>query len=166
MSPEEMADRLAVQQNVTDFADALDLKRWDLLDRVFAPDARIAFGGTPLRAAEAAAWLRRIYSAPALRACLHMVGNMHIRLAGDAAESLTRVFVPLELLDGDQARLGLNGVWYAWRHARTAEGWRITGSLDRWAPAKPAWQPGFYGWVSPPYDAHGEAANVQSRGRA
>lgn len=158
MSPEEMADRLSVQQNVTDFADALDLKRWDLLDRVFAPDAVVAFGGNPMRAAEAKAWLRGLYSAPALRACLHMVGNMHIRLMGDAAESLTRVFVPLELLSGEAARLGMNGVWYAWRHARTEQGWRIAGSLDRWAPAKPAWQPGFYGWVSPPYPVKGQRA--------
>lgn len=158
MSPEEMSDRLSIQQNVADFADALDLKRWELLDGVFAADAEIAFGGRPMRAAAAKAWLRRIYSVPALRACLHMVGNMQIRLMGDAAESLTRVFVPLELVTGEQARLGLNGVWYAWRHVRTEQGWRIIGSLDRWAPAKPAWQPGFYGWVSPPYSSRGTGA--------
>jgi hypothetical protein len=149
----ELADRLAIQKNVGDYADALDLKRWDLLDEVFTDDARISFGGRTMSLDAAKEWLRRELSDPSLRGYLHMVGNLRITLIGDEAESIAHVFAPLEKVTTGKARLGFNGLWYAWRHVRTPKGWRIGGSLEHWAKPKPDWQPGFYGWVTPPYPA-------------
>jgi hypothetical protein len=103
--------------------------------------------------AEAKAWLERGLGDPSVRSYLHMIGNLRITLNGDAAESIAHVFAPLEQITGDQVRLGLNGLWYAWRHVRTPQSWRIAGSLEHWAKPKPAWQPGFFGWVTPPYPA-------------
>lgn len=149
----ELADRLAIERNIGDFAYALDLRRWDLLDRVFTADARIAFGGRSMSLEETKDWLRQELSDPSLRGYLHLVGNLRITLTGDTAESIAHVFAPLERVTGGEVQLGFNGIWYGWRHVRTPAGWRIAGSLDQWAKAKPDWQPGFYGWVTPPYPA-------------
>jgi hypothetical protein len=149
----ELADRLAIERNVADFAYALDLRRWELLDTVFTADARIGFGGRSMSLEEAKDWLRRELSDPDVRGYLHMVGNLRVTLMGDEAESIAHVFAPLETITGGAVRLGFNGIWYAWRHVRTQTGWRIAGSLDHWARPKPDWQPGFYGWVTPSYPA-------------
>jgi len=149
----ELADRLVIERNVGDFARALDLGRWDLLDRVFTVDARIGFGGRSMSLEEAKGWLRRELTDAGVRGYLHMVGNLRITLMGDTAESIAHVFAPLETIAGGDVRLGFNGIWYGWRHVRTQTGWRIAGSLDQWAKSKPDWQPGFYGWVTPPYPA-------------
>jgi hypothetical protein len=149
----ELADRLAIERNVGDFAHALDLRRWDLLDQVFTADARIGFGGRSMSLEEAKGWLRQELTAPGVRGYLHMVGNLRITLMGDMADSIAHVFAPLETVAAGEARLGFNGIWYGWRHVRTPMGWRIAGSLDQWAKPKPDWQPGFYGWVTPPYPA-------------
>jgi hypothetical protein len=149
----ELADRLAVEKNVRDFAYALDLRRWDLLDQLFTADAQIGFGGRLMSLEEAKGWLRQQLGNPSVRGYLHMVGNLRITLMGDQAESIAHVFAPLEMVASGQARLGFNGIWYAWRHVRTPSGWRIAGSNDQWARPKPEWQPGFFGWVTPPYSA-------------
>jgi len=151
MQAAELADRLAIQKNIGDYADALDLKRWDLLDEIFTADAQISFGGQSMDREEAKRWLRQELSDPSLRGYLHMVGNLRITLMGDQADSIAHVFAPLEKITNGAVQLGFNGLWYAWRHIRTPKGWRIAGSLDHWAKRKPDWQPGFYGWVTPPY---------------
>jgi hypothetical protein len=152
-SAAEISDRLEIQRNVADFADALDHRRWDQLDQLFLSDARIKFEDRKLSVAEAKAWLRKTFTQAAVRRYLHMVGNLRIALRGDEAESLSHCFVPMERRDGDQVRFAFNGIWFAWRHVRTREGWRIAGSLDNWARPKPDWQPGFYGWATPAYSA-------------
>jgi hypothetical protein len=145
----ELADRLAIQRNVGDYADALDLKHWDLLDQIFTPDARISFGGRSMSLPETKAWLKRGLDDPSVRGYLHMVGNLHITLRSGEADSIAHVFTPIEMMMDDGIRLGFNGLWFAWRHVLTAQGWRIAGSLDHWT--RPDWEPGFYGWVTPPY---------------
>ena len=39
MTPEEIADRIALDDLMTRYVDAIDTKNWDLLDTVFTPDA-------------------------------------------------------------------------------------------------------------------------------
>src|SRR5581483_1297752 len=48
-SIQEMSDRLEIQSNVWDYANAIDLQAWDMLDDVFMPDAEITYGGVLLK---------------------------------------------------------------------------------------------------------------------
>ena len=60
LSLQQISDRLEIQQLFTDYATAIDTKKFDLLDAVFTPDAYIdyrAMGGIDGRYPEIKAWL-------------------------------------------------------------------------------------------------------------
>ena len=49
LSPQELSDRLEIQDLLVDYSHAIDTRDWDALDDVFTPDAFIdysAFGGS------------------------------------------------------------------------------------------------------------------------
>ena len=59
---QEISDRLEIQDLMHRYARMVDFREWDLMDRVFAPDARIDYRSTggqegPYR--EVLAWLDR-----------------------------------------------------------------------------------------------------------
>jgi hypothetical protein len=39
LSPQEISDRLELQQLLTDYSEAIDQRRFDELDAIFTPDA-------------------------------------------------------------------------------------------------------------------------------
>jgi hypothetical protein len=41
LSPQEISDRLELQQLLTDYSEAIDQRRFDELDAIFTPDAYI-----------------------------------------------------------------------------------------------------------------------------
>lgn len=148
LSLQEMSDRLEIQQNVWDYANAVDLGEIDALDDVFVPEARLRYGGREMTYPEAKEWLRKALSNPAIRGYYHLMGSMRIRVMGDVAESLTRCFNPMEFIQKDgQVRLWLNGIWYHWRHVRTPRGWRIIGHWPQPVRRK------VFDWSTPPYPA-------------
>lgn len=143
----DLADRLAIQQNLYDYADAVDLRDFDLLDRVFVPDARISYGNQIFNREQAKQWLRDSLSAPGVGGYYHLMGHVSVQLEGDSATSRTRCFNPMEFFDEDgQARLWFNGLWYHWRHVRTADGWRIA---ERLPPERRSYRS--FGWTTPPF---------------
>lgn len=149
LSLAEMSDRLEIQQNLWDYANAVDFREFDLLDRVFTADAQITYGDKLLSLAEAKRWLSNALNQPHVRGYYHLMGNMWIQVDGDTAQSRTRCLNPMEFLDAEGgARLWFNGIWYHWEHVRTDAGWRIKRRLVH---AGESWRS--FGWATPPFPA-------------
>lgn len=144
LSLRDISDQLEIQQNLWDYANAVDMHDYDLLDRVFLADARIHYGNQWFNREEAKQWLRTALDAPSVGPYFHLMASMRIEIDGDQATSHTRCFNPMELHDeAGQARLWLSGLWYHWRHVRTQEGWRISERL-------PDGQ--VFGWATPAFN--------------
>ena len=127
----EMSDRLEIQGNIWDYANAIDFLDFATFDRLFVPDAKLRYGELEMTVVEAKRWLEEKLTVPPLRSYYHMMGSMWIEVLGDVAESLTRCFNPMTFAQEDgQISLWLNGIWYHWKHRRTSAGWRIAGVWD------------------------------------
>lgn len=128
-----LADRLDLQQLVTDYAYAIDERAFERLDAVFTADAHIdytAMGGIAGDYPTMRAWLRE-----ALRhfpAYMHLIGNLSFEIAGDAATGKIACFNPMVLpnAQGGEDTMFL-GLWYLDRYVRTAQGWRICERVER-----------------------------------
>lgn len=124
---EEISDRLEIQDLLVRYADAIDRRNYDGLDRVFTPDADIdytAFGGIAGRYPEVKAWLEEVLRIfPAFQ---HFNTNADIRIEGDRATGRIMCLSPM-VLPGDEQppRVGFHGLWYIDDYVRTPEGWRI-----------------------------------------
>lgn len=127
LSPQQMSDRLEIQDLFTRYCYAIDDRDWDALDELFTPDARIdytATGGSAGLLPEIKLWL-----AGALGACgmsQHMVSLPHLAISGDTATSRMILFNPMMMADAEgNSSTFFVGVWYHDTLVRTAEGWRI-----------------------------------------
>lgn len=124
---ELLADRLELQQLVTDYAYAIDERAWDRLDQVFTPDAYIdyrAMGGIDGQYPQVKAWLpQALGSFPGY---MHMIGNLHFEITGDTATGKVACFNPMVIPrpEGGSDTMFL-GLWYLDRYVRTPDGWRI-----------------------------------------
>jgi hypothetical protein len=81
LSLQEISDRLEIQQLITDYANAIDSRNFDALDRVFTPDAYVdyrALGGVDGRYPAIKAWLAQVL--PNFPRYTHLVGNIGIEL--------------------------------------------------------------------------------------
>lgn len=138
----EIADRMAIQQLLVDYATAIDRRRFDDLDRIFTADAYIdyrAMGGIDGSFPEVKAWLADVL--PNFPAYYHLLGNFDITLAGDTAVGRTMCFNPMQLGGGpggqersDSGDLGSRilfcALWYEDEFVRTADGWRMTRRIE------------------------------------
>ena len=126
LSLAEISDRLEIQQLLTDYSTAIDLRRFDDLDEVFTPDAYIdyrAMGGIDGHYPEVKAWLAQVL--PNFANYAHMLGLPSIRLAGDSATARTFCFNPM-VFGGERPGTMLLGLWYDDEFVRTADGWRMS----------------------------------------
>ena len=125
---EQIADRLELQQLVTDYANAIDARDFARLDRVFTPDAKIdytAMGGIAGSYPQIRGWLP-----DALKhfpAYMHFIGNLSFEINGDSATGQIACFNPMVIPkpDGGSDTMFL-GLWYHDRYTRTPQGWRIS----------------------------------------
>jgi ketosteroid isomerase-like protein len=128
-----LSDHHDIRQLVVDYSTAIDAQDFDALDAVFTRDAYIdyrAMGGIDGRYPDVKAWLGTVL--PAFAHYQHMVGNVSIRLDGDAARGRTICFNPMEvaLPDGGTQVMFL-GLWYVDRFVRTVHGWRIAERVEQ-----------------------------------
>lgn len=141
-------DRQQLQQLAIEYANAIDTREWDRLDRVFTPDARIdytAMGGIAGSYPEVKAWLPR--SLRFFKSYMHFVGNFHYERDGDGDRDRARgqvaCFNPMVLpgLIPGLSRTAAYGLWYEDEYRRTAEGWRIVRRSERkcYALNEPLW---------------------------
>jgi 3-phenylpropionate/cinnamic acid dioxygenase small subunit len=128
LSPQEMSDRLEIQDLFTRYCFAIDDRDWDALDALFTPDAKIdytATGGAAGPLGEIKLWL-----AEALGGCgmsQHMVALPLLTIDGDTAKSRMILFNPMMMGDGQgNETTFFVGVWYHDKLVRTADGWRIS----------------------------------------
>ena len=126
-SPQEIADRLAIDDLLTRYAWAIDDKDWDALATVFTEDARIDYtsaGGIAGTRDEVVAWLAETLSAFTMTQ--HMVTTRQITLDGARATARSMLYSPMGLADGKGGlRVFYPGGVYRDRLRRTSEGWRI-----------------------------------------
>ena len=128
-----MADRIAIEELINRFADALDQKQWDLLDDFFAEDAVGEFKARDARMQPMVITGRAnlIDFAHAMIGSTeivtqHLVANFSAQIDGDTAEARVR-------MRGYHAGVGpREGLFeesighYAGRFNRTPAGWRCT----------------------------------------
>ena len=131
-----IADRLAIEDQLTRYCRAIDTGAWDLLDAVFTPDAVIDYtssGGIRGSFPEVKAWLARVLPRFAVRQ--HLVTNHEITIDGDRATSRAYLYNPMGLRrdDGGVDLFHVGGE-YQDRWRRTADGWRIVErvEIERW----------------------------------
>jgi len=130
LSLAEISDRFEIQQLLIDYSTAIDQRRFDDLDRVFAEDAYIdyrAMAGIDGQFPDVKVWLSQVL--PNFPAYSHMLGNFDVRIDGGTAKSRTLCFNPM-VLGGDQNQILFLGLWYDDEFVRTPEGWRMTRRVE------------------------------------
>ena len=137
-------DWLQLQQLAIDYANAIDGRDWDRLDRVFTADAHIdysAMGGIAGAYQEVKAWLPR--SLRFFKSYQHFVGNFQYQIDGDHARGQVACCNPMVvpgLLFG-LPRTVVFGFWYEDEYRRGPDGWRIVRRCERkcYALNEPLW---------------------------
>jgi hypothetical protein len=131
---ELLADRLELQQLITDYAYAIDERAFERLDAVFMPDAWIdysAMGGMAAHYPEIRAWLgKALKDFPAY---MHLVGNLSFEIRGDEASGKVACFNPMVLPRAGESGEDtiFLGFWYHDRYVRTSNGWRIRERVEK-----------------------------------
>ena len=131
LSLQEMSDRLEIQDLLTAYCHAIDLRDWDALDNVFTADAFIDYtqaGGERGALPQIKAYLDRAMKQ--FSGFQHMVSTMKLELDGDAAKAKTILFNPMITEHGGSQHVFFVGLWYCDRLVRTAEGWRIRERVE------------------------------------
>lgn len=132
LSPQEISDRIEIQDLLVRYARAIDARDYALLDTCFTPDALVDYttsGGIQGRYPEVRAWLEKALAQ--FDAMLHLLGNSVVELEGDTARARTAVYNPM-------GKAGAEGpvefftvvADYVDRLVRTPEGWRIAERFE------------------------------------
>jgi hypothetical protein len=132
MSPQDLADRIEIDDLLTRYATGIDRKEWDLWETCFTGDAHIdysAFGGTKGNVKEVRKWLEETMAGFPMTQ--HLVVNREILIDGDAATARSAFYNPMGVPGGDGPdRLFFCGGYYHDKLVRTAEGWRIRERIE------------------------------------
>jgi hypothetical protein len=127
----DLADRAEIHDLLVRYATAIDGRRWDLLDTVFLPDARLDYrsaGGIAGRFPEVKAWLAEVL--PMFRVTQHLILNPVVDVDGDSARSTAQFLNPNEAtIKGEPWLFTVGGVYHDLL-ARTADGWRISRRVE------------------------------------
>ncbi len=142
LSPQEIADRLEIQDLMLDYCHAIDSRDFDALDQIFTPDALVdytCFGGPKGHYPEIKQFLQQALSGfPSYQ---HMIGPSRIHLDGDRASARTichnPMHIPLPVADGvagavveSRCQVSFFGLWYVDKLRRTTAGWRLTERVE------------------------------------
>jgi hypothetical protein len=133
MSLQALSDQQEIRALIVRYSNALDSRRFELLDEIFTPDAYIdyrATGGIDGRYPQIRRWLPPAVTAFP-RMC-HLVGNIQITLAGDAASARTLCLNPVAVpmpVAGQQVMF--LAMWYRDELVRTARGWRMSRRVQQ-----------------------------------
>jgi hypothetical protein len=136
MSPEEMSDRLEIQDLLARYSFAIDDRDWEALDEVFTVDAIIdytAAGGVRGTLPQIKIWLSQVMER--FSTYQHMVATTKLELAGDTATSRTILFNPMVIDNDGVKQVFFIGLWYRDQLVRTTLGWRIRERVEQFSYA-------------------------------
>jgi 3-phenylpropionate/cinnamic acid dioxygenase small subunit len=126
-----LVDRAEIQDLLVRYATAIDARRWDGLDAVFLPDARLDYrsaGGIEGPYPEVKDWLAAVL--PMFRVTQHLVLNSRVELDGDEGRGTTAFHNPNEAtIDGEPWIFTVGGTYHD-RFVRTDAGWRIARRVE------------------------------------
>ena len=126
-TPDEIADRLAIEDLMDAYASALDTKDWDTLRTLFVPGAVVDYteeGGVRGSIDDAIGWFQKAM-AP-FTASQHFVTNRRVKVDGDEATANAYIFSPLGAPNGEGGLvLVFAGGTYEDALRRTPDGWRF-----------------------------------------
>jgi hypothetical protein len=128
---EELSDRSEIQDLMTAYSYAIDFHRFDDLDQIFTPDARLDFtatGGVAGSLSEIKQWLASVLVN--FGGHQHLMAPSEVRLAGDAATARTLCHNPMWFADEKQPPMFV-GLWYLDELVRGPGGWRITSRVQQ-----------------------------------
>jgi 3-phenylpropionate/cinnamic acid dioxygenase small subunit len=124
MTPEELTDRLEIQDLLVRYATALDGRDWPLLGEVFIPEAVAVYDGGRHDGIEAIVAICRRSLEP-LTSSQHLLGNFAVRLNGDRATSSCYLHAQHFLVGERGLNTYVMAGTYRDRLIRTQAGWRI-----------------------------------------
>lgn len=132
LSPQEVSDRIEIQDLLVRYARAIDTQDYALLDTCFTPDAHVDYttsGGIKGSYPEVRAWLEKALAQ--FDAMMHFVGNSVVSLDGDTAQAKTYVYNPMGKAGPDgNVEFFTVVADYVDRLIRTASGWRIEERVE------------------------------------
>ena len=132
LSPQEVSDRIEIQDLLVRYARAIDTQDYALLDTCFTPDAHVDYttsGGVKGSYPEVRAWLEKALAQ--FDAMMHFVGNSIVSLEGDTARAKTYVYNPMGKAGPDGTVEFFTVVAdYVDRLVRTPSGWRIEERIE------------------------------------
>lgn len=129
-----MEDHQALQCLAIEYANAIDAREWDRLDRVFTADALIdysAMGGIAGNYPDIKKWLPA--SLRYFAGFTHFMGNFQFDIRGDVASGRVACINPMVIkgLIPGMERTVVFGFWYEDAYRRTEDGWRIVSRTER-----------------------------------
>ena len=143
LSPQEISDRIEIQDLLTRYCKAIDEKDWDLLDTCFTPDAHVDYsssGGIAGSYSEAREWLAKALAI--FPVTLHSISNSEVVLDGDAARSRTMVHNPMGFRNPDGSmHIFTVYAYYVDELVRTPDGWRISQRVEEQALLEGSYPP-------------------------
>ncbi len=125
---EKLIQRAAIVDTITRYCTALDTSDFNLLDRVFTPDALLDYtsaGGPKGPYPVVRPWLEKSLSA--FTACQHMLTNKVLSIDGETAAGRIDLYNPLvRILENGKKEVLHIGALYLDQYILTGEGWRIS----------------------------------------
>lgn len=122
----ELSDRAEITEVIVRYTRALDERRWEDLDALFTPDARIDYSVFDGPSGDVESTKKFLADSMAVFAhTQHMLGLPAIDLDGDRARAVTACHNPMLLGAGERSKVMVCSLWYHHDLVRTAGGWRI-----------------------------------------
>jgi len=131
---QEISDSIEIQDLLTRYCNAIDSKKYEMLDSVFTQDAIIDYtsaGGIRGTLPEIKAWLSKALGLFPMTQ--HVVTNFTIKVEGDHATSRCSFFNPMGLppAEGEEGlKMLFFGGYYNDTLIRTNDEWRISERIE------------------------------------
>ena len=132
LTPEQVADRIEINDLLIRYTVAIDKKDYTILDTCFVPDAHLDYpcaGGIAGDYPKVRAWLEKALAPFPMT--VHYVTNSVVDLDGDQAPARTAVLNPMGFQNPDGAMHQFTvGAYYNDELTRTPDGWRIRQRIE------------------------------------
>jgi len=127
MAASQADDIRAIEQALFTYAWMVDMRKWEMMDQVFAPEATIDYtstGGKKGHHKPTLAWLDRALAGWPIN--LHFITNVMVQVNGDQADSRCYFMAPMARMQTDGSQEVINNAgYYVDKWVRLPTGWRV-----------------------------------------